>query len=156
MRTNVLRVTIRAGAIRRFVSLTLIGAFLCSAFTGCSRKFWREQAEKDAYNAIAERMTDQRWALPRVNTTPDVNSRFYDPNDPDCGPLPPDDPAAHDYMRFVNGKRGYKSWHKLGTSLSIENPHWLAPFGIQMTGAGDPVPVHNQVQLKEITLQDAL
>lgn len=156
MRTNALRVTIRDAAVRRFVSLCLIGFFACATFSGCSRKFWREQAEKDTYDAIAERMNDQRWALPRINTTPDVNSRFYDPNDPDCGPLPPDDPAAHAYMHSVNGKRGYKSWHKLGTSLSVENPHWLAPYGIQMTEAGDPVVMHNQVQLKKLKLQDAL
>lgn len=108
--------------------LVLIGLLLISS--GCSRAFWRRQSERDAYEAISERMTDPRWQVPRFELTPDADSRFYDPYDPDQPPLPPDDPAAHAYMHCVDGMSGYKSWHKFGDSFSIENPHWLAKYGV--------------------------
>lgn len=104
--------------------LTILGT------SGCSRAFWRQQADQDAYEAISQRMTDPRWQLPRFNLMPDPDSRFFDPHDPDSPPLPPDDPAAHTYMHCVDGMSGYKSWHKLGDSFIIENPHWLAKYGV--------------------------
>jgi hypothetical protein len=70
---------------------------VCLLSAGCSRAFWRKQADRDSYNVIAEKMTDPRWVLPRVDVTPDVRSRFFDPYDLDKPPLPPDDPAAHEY-----------------------------------------------------------
>ena len=125
---------------------------------GCSRKFWREQAEKDTYNAVAEKLDDQRWTVPRTSITPDKRSRFYDPYDPDQAPLPPDDPAAQKFMRCANGIKGYKSWHKFGDTISVENPQWLEPFGVSLDGNGDidPVTAHSSVALKEITLEEAI
>jgi outer membrane protein TolC len=101
---------------------------VCLLSAGCSRAFWRKQADRDSYNVIAEKMTDPRWVLPRVDVTPDVRSRFFDPYDLDKPPLPPDDPAAHEYLHNVAGMKGYKSWHKLGDTLTVENPQWLEPF----------------------------
>ena len=125
---------------------------------GCSRRFWREQAEKDTYHAVSEKLDDQRWAVPRTSITPDKRSRFYDPYDPDASPLPPDDPAAHKFMHNANGIKGYKSWHKFGDSISVENPQWLEPFGVTLDGNGDvdPVSAHTSVELKEITLEEAI
>ena len=97
---------------------------------GCSRSFWRKQADREVYSLLPEKMTDPRWALPRFDVTPDPASRIFDPYPPDKGPLPPDDPAAHQYMHWVNGMRQSRSWHKFGHSLSIENPQWLEPFGL--------------------------
>jgi len=123
--------------------------------TGCSRRFWRQQAERDTYEAVSAKLNDPHWAVPRIDLQPDSRSRFHDPYDPDCEPLPPDDPAAHQSMHCVSGRKGYKNWHKLGTALSIENPHWLSSFGVLMENA-DPVHGHNQVQLEDITLQQAI
>lgn len=109
-------------------TLFLVGLSLVSS--GCSRAFWRQQADRDAYEAISQRMTDPRWQVPRFELTPDADSRFYDQYDADTPPLPPDDPAAHAYMHCVDGMSGYKSWHKFGDSFSIENPHWLAKYGV--------------------------
>lgn len=72
---------------------------------------------------------DPRWDLPRVTVDADVRSRFYDPYDLTKPPLPPDDPAAHEYMHMVDGMAGYKSWHKYGQLLSVENPQWLENIG---------------------------
>lgn len=124
----------------------------------CSRTFWRTQADEETYQAITEHLTDQRWAVPRIDITPDPRSRFYDPYDPDSAPLPPDDPAAHVYMHWVDGWEGYKCWHKFGDMMSVENPQWLAQFGMtpemidEKTGRiTEPVP-----QLEEVSLQEAV
>jgi|GEM_PF-226249 len=100
------------------------------ASSGCSRNFWRTQADFDAYNLLSQKQFDPHWVVPRTTVEPDPRSRFYDPYDKDMPPLPPDDAAASRYMEWVNGIRGYKSWHKFGRLMSVENPQWLANFGI--------------------------
>ncbi len=95
---------------------------------GCTRMFWRSQADFDTYNLLMQKTQDPRWDLPRVTVDADVRSRFYEPFDPDRPPLPPDDPSAQQYMRVVDGMPGYKSWHKLGESLTVENPQWMNNF----------------------------
>ncbi len=110
-------------------------------------------------------MMNERWVVPRVDLTPDPRSRFYDPYDPDSPPLPPDDPAANQYMHWVDGMLGYQSWHKFGQTLTVENPQWLENFGIPMEtaycgpeadysyegGYSRPVPV-----IEELTMGDAI
>lgn len=140
---------------RRCMAWLMLGSMGLSSLSGCSRQFWRKQADKDSYNAVAEKLSDPHWQVPRIELTPDTRSRFYDPYDPDKEPLPPDDPAAHSLMHCVNGRKGYKNWHKLGTSFAIENPQWLAPYGISVNGP-DPVEGHSQVQLLKVNLPQAM
>jgi len=156
---NAVPLTHRSGRVaksrwRRWVT----GALLIASLPGCSRQFWRRQADMDVYDAEAQKLNDPRWAVPRVDLTPDPRSRFFDPYDPDKPPLPPDDPYAHQYMHCVDGWEGYKGWHGFGDTMSVENPQWLANFGItsdmidpetgQYTGA---LPA-----LKNLTLQQAV
>ncbi|MFO1002591.1 MAG: TolC family protein [Planctomycetaceae bacterium] len=140
---------------RRFMTWLVLGSMSIPGMSGCSRQFWRKQADKDSYNAVAEKLNNPHWQVPRMELTPDPRSRFFDPYDPDKEPLPPDDPSAHELMHCVNGKKGYKGWHKFGTSFAIENPQWLQPYGIQMNGV-DPVEGHSQVQLLEVNLPQAM
>ena len=116
-------------SIRRHACLAV---FACSLVlnSGCSRSFWRSQADFDGYNLLSQKQFDPHWVLPRTTVEPDARSRFYDPDDRDKPPLPPDDPAASRYMEWVNGMRGYKSWHKFGQNMTVENPQWLANFGL--------------------------
>ena len=133
----------KSRSIRRQVNCLAVlacAAFLCC---GCSRSFWRSQADFDAYNLLSQKQFDSHWVIPRTSIEPDQRSRFYDPFDRDLPPLPPDDPAASRYMEWVNGIRGYKSWHKFGRSISVENPQWLANFGIA------PDSFHDSYQLSD-------
>ena len=114
----------RAAALLLLASASL-------AVSGCTRTFWRLQADSDVYDIVVEKMTDPRWAVPRIELPPDAASRFAYPYDQDYGPLPPDDPAAHLYMHRPWFFKGYSSWHEYGTALAIENPHWLVPFGLE-------------------------
>lgn len=110
----------------------LVGLLLMSAVTpsGCARKYWREQADDITYDIIESKQKDPRWTLPRIDLQADPRSRFFDPNDPDCPPLPPDDPYAHEYMHWAYGMRGYKHWHEFGDTQTVENPYWLEAFGL--------------------------
>lgn len=132
---------------------------LCAgSTTGCSRTFWRDQADRDSYHAITEKLNDPRWALPRIDVTANPESRFYDPYNPDFEPLPPDDSAAAVYMRWVDGWQGYKGWHKFGQALTVENPQWLASFGMSTENV-DPLTgelVGPLPELTDVTLPQAV
>lgn len=116
-----------ASRSRAFLMLGLSASVLSLA--GCTRHFWRTQADFDTYNLITlKQLFDPRWQLPRQTVEADPRSRYYDPFDLDREPLPPDDPVARQYMDWVYGMRGYRSWHKFGQLMSVENPNWLAQF----------------------------
>ena len=140
---------------RRRLVLMLAGLTGISSISGCSRQFWRTQADRDSYAAIGEKVNDAHWEIPRYEVNPDSRSRFYDPYDPDKPPLPPDDPTAHEFMHSVNGRKGYKNWHKLGVSFSLENPQWLSPYGLYPEGV-DPVQAHSKLQLLKVSLPAAM
>ncbi|MGE3316899.1 MAG: TolC family protein [Planctomycetaceae bacterium] len=124
--------------------------------SGCSRPFWRKQADLDSYTLAYEKQNDPLWDVPRVEILPDPSSRFYDVYDPDCGPLPPDDPAAHVYMHCPGGFAGSSYWHKIGTSLAIENPHWLDPFGLAEPSEQTTAEPASQRKIENLTLSQSI
>lgn len=92
---------------------------------GCSRDWYRRDADREVYGAIAER-NGGPWELPRTDITPAPESRLANPVNPVCPPMPPDDPAAHAYMIEADGIPGYPFWTKNGIALSNENDIWFA------------------------------
>lgn len=102
----------------------LAAAVLAIGATGCTRTKYRLQADRDAYAAIAERNNNPAWATRDYNIELDPRSRYYDPYDQDHPPMPMDDPAAHDYMRCVSGRRGWSHWGDNGFRPDFENPGW--------------------------------
>ncbi|MCA9085231.1 MAG: TolC family protein [Planctomycetaceae bacterium] len=132
-----------------------LACVMVSGLAGCSRHFWRTQADQDTYRAISEKLGDPRWMLPRMDLTPDPRSRFFDPYDPDCAPLPPDDPSAHRYMHWVSKREGYKGWHKFGDLPTVENPAWLSPYACLLESA-DPVDGHAAVDIPKVKLRDCV
>jgi hypothetical protein len=102
-----------------------VALVLCTLFsTGCSRTFWRRQADIDAYALVREKATHPHWRLPNYTTSVDPRSRMYDPYAIDCPPIPPDDPTAHQLMHCVDNKRGWPFWHDNGDRPYVENPAW--------------------------------
>jgi len=95
---------------------------------GCSRTGTehRLQADREAYDVIAERNVDPRWHAADYSIEIDPRSRYFDPCDPDRPPMPQDDPASHQYMRRVNGIKGWKHWSDNGERVELENPAWRA------------------------------
>ena len=98
--------------------------FAATLFSGCSRPFYRQQADADAYV-----LTDQKANVVGVDPQAyrieiDPRSRMYDPNNPDVEPMPPDDPTSNKYMQCVDCKKGSKCWKCLPKTGYVENPSW--------------------------------
>lgn len=107
-------------------SLGLLAAGAAALLTGCNRTYYRKDADAETYMILGERMFDPRWNLPSRSVIPDERSRMYDFADPDWGPLPPDDPAAHRYMHHPYKLPGYRRWHRRGDLDEIDYGQWLA------------------------------
>jgi len=122
------------------------------ALSGCTRTAYRQRADRQSYQILAQKITDERWAVPELDITPDPRSRFHDPYDPDFPPLPPDDPAAHQYMHRVDGKLGWRHWHRFGDTERVENPDWPVYLGGEpLTSAQGRLP-----NIDKITLERAI
>ena len=104
--------------------MPLLLAFILLASSGCSRTKYRLQADREAYDVIAERNTDPRWAVPDPSIEMDPRSRYHDVHDPDRSPMPLDDPDSHKYMHSVNGIEGWEKWHENGDRVGYENLGW--------------------------------
>ena len=105
-----------------FMSLVIM---LCCA-NGCSRYAYRKAADRQAYQLIQSRQFDHRWDIPDRTVEPESRSRLADLHDPDCGPVPPDDPASECYMRYsFNSRKRVDYWGKRGLAATIDNQQWL-------------------------------
>lgn len=118
-------------ASRRGLTLLLLFAL---ATTGCTRAFYRRQADIDAYSLVREKADHPHWRLDNYTIALDPRSRMYDPFCLDCPPMPPDDPKSHELMHCVDDKRGYPFWHDNGDTAFVENPAW--PEYIEVTEGG--------------------
>jgi hypothetical protein len=105
------------------VLVALLLSILASA-AGCTRAYYRQQAD-DEVNCIidnkAEAVGSQAGQF-RMDIDP--RSRMYDGNDPDCPPMPPDDPASHQLMHCVDCKPGSPCWRHMDTTPYTDNPEW--------------------------------
>lgn len=112
--------------LRVTITLAVFGILFAG---GCSRTHYRKQADQDVYRIVAEKSNDPRWALPGFSIDVDPRSRYYDPHNPDCEPMPEDDPYSHRYMQCVDGKAGYRRWLRNGVTYEVENPQWRERLG---------------------------
>jgi len=94
------------------------------AIGGCSRKAYRLQVDQEVYGVIEDRSIDPQWQADDYGIEIDPRSRYFDPCDPDHPPMPQDDPASHEYMLRVAGKKGWKHWYDNGVRTDLENPKW--------------------------------
>lgn len=104
--------------------ITLALSAILIVANGCSRTRYRREADCEAYQTIAERNVDPRWRAPDYSIEMDPRSRYFDPYNPDCSPMPKDDPASHRYMVCVDGMKGWKHWYDHGSRSKLENPGW--------------------------------
>ncbi|MEO0530606.1 MAG: TolC family protein [Planctomycetota bacterium] len=117
-------------ALRRLCLLALAAV----AAVGCSRSNARLRADRDAYQLIDQKSTVSGGELGQYRIGIDPRSRMFDENDPDCPPMPPDDPVSHRYLECVDGKRGAKCWREAPRTPWVENPNWAAMLPLDPQG----------------------
>ena len=93
----------------------------CLAATGCSRAWYREQADEEVGQVLAEK----GGYLDNGLVDPRPESRLADVYDPDCPPIPPDDPASHQLIHYVDDKDGYDGWHASGDAPTVDAGNWV-------------------------------
>ncbi len=101
---------------------------------GCTRAHYREQADRETYPIIAERVVFPSYDIGRTRLEPAPGSRLEDPFDPDRPPKPPDDPAAARFMARPGGLKGARGWEKDGVTDQIEPPGWEQALGLDERG----------------------
>ncbi|MHC4398216.1 MAG: hypothetical protein ACYTG0_00895 [Planctomycetota bacterium] len=142
----------------------LIGlGLLVATPAGCRRADYRRRADEEVYGLVYDASRDPRWPLENYTIQPDPRSRFYDPYNPDCPPMPPDDPTAHQLMHYVDGKRGGEWDKQYGRTPYVENPVWAQYLPrdengmvvVDRDGAVEIALIHSreyQVQLEDLYL----
>src|SRR5262245_57297960 len=93
----------------RWIAAALLVSIVMTAI-GCTRSYYRKQADAEAnciidHKAVA--VGSQAGEF-RIDVNPE--SRMYDPDDPDCPAMPPDDPISHQLMNCVDCKPGAPCW----------------------------------------------
>ena len=96
---------------------------MVSGLVGCNRAHYRTRADQEVTQLIGEKISDA-MSDPIRSVQVDRSSRMFDPFNPDRPPMPEDDNAAHEYMKVVNGKKGYPLWDVNGRTNTAENPIW--------------------------------
>jgi hypothetical protein len=80
------------GRYRRAIWAAL--AILLAGAGGCTRSFYRESADREVNDILAEKDKYPQWKIEQYHVYPDARSRYADPTNPDRPPMPPDDEAA--------------------------------------------------------------
>lgn len=113
---------------RRRITLCflVVAATLLAQTSACHRSYYRRQADTDATKLISEKASDPHWALPDRSIEVDPRSRMAHPFSADHPPMPPDDPASHEFMHRVDNKPAYPHWGANGELDQVENPDWLS------------------------------
>lgn len=95
-----------AQTIRCFLVLSLATALATAS--GCTRRFFREQADRQAEEVLTEKDCPQ-WKIEDWHVYPNPLARFGDPSNPDHPPMPFDDPGAKNLSPNPQrpGKWGY-------------------------------------------------
>jgi outer membrane protein TolC len=82
----------RSSRLAPVLLLLLAGLVVCA---GCTRRFFRENADREVSSVLAEKDTDG-WKIEQYHVYADPRARFADISDPDHPPMPPDDPGAQE------------------------------------------------------------
>lgn len=123
----------RYGIILHFLISTFL-VMIIFFLSGCSRTHHRMKADRDANILIQERLTGPKWSLQDYTINTDPRSRYHDPFDPDCEPMPEDDPVSHQLMHCVDGKRNGDDCGKNGYTDWTENPMWAQYLIVDQEG----------------------
>src|SRR6185295_9137437 len=88
--------------------LAILSAVIFTSASGCTRSYYRQQADREVTHILNQKNMPGRWGLPDFRLEYDPRSRYFDPTNPDHPPMPPDDPNSHVFMHVVDGMKGAK------------------------------------------------
>ncbi len=108
--------------LRRLFRLVLC-FFVVWAASSCSRQHYRCKADKEAYQLLNSATKEACLDIKDYRLGVDCRSRMFDGADPDCEPMPKDDPLSHRRMHCVDGKCGVGHWNDRCTKCA-ESPSW--------------------------------
>ncbi len=97
MDASMQKVTLRKGGSRgrRTCRAVVVGLAFLIALGGCTRAFYRKQADKEVNDVLKEKDQYAEWKIEQFHVYPDARARFAEPNNPDRTPMPPDDEPAY-------------------------------------------------------------
>jgi hypothetical protein len=142
----------RQAAVGRATRLALVVVCLASGTLGCSRAFYRRQADRDVAEIYAEKRAEEAFTLPPLPWVGvDPRSRFFDPSPDDCPALPDPVPRLNAYrlppLKSGDPQRsagildddpaagGGEMERGPGGELPIESPSDAAPEGVPLPEA---------------------
>ncbi len=121
----------------RWLSLLLVVVLVAP---GCTRKFFRERADKDVVGLLTEKNVFPAWQIQNWQVYPDPRARFADPSRPDRPPYP-----ADDYASRVLTPNPQAPTQRAGAGIfeGTEYVNMLAAWDTKnrQTDAGDPEPL---------------
>ena len=91
---------------------------------GCSRRYYREFADRDVYRIEQQREFDWRWDIPDRPVEADPDTRIGDKHDPDHQPIVPDDPGARPFQVTAGRSLEFVGWKKRGIQ-PVEDLSWM-------------------------------
>lgn len=107
-----------------YLRVALIAALALTSATSCTRPYYRRQADREVNCIIDHKAMAVGEAPGQYRIDVDPKSRMFDPNSPDCPPMPPDDPISHQLMHCVDCKPGAPCWRHAGHTPFVDNPSW--------------------------------
>lgn len=107
------------------VSAVVVVLLVAIALTvGCSPSFYRRQADAEVDCIVDNKSVAVGLPPGSFRIDVDPRSRMYDPSNPDCPPMPPDDPISHELMICVDCKAGSPCWRHAKKTPYAQNPTW--------------------------------
>ena len=82
------------GQFRRRLVCFFLASGLVLALGGCTRGFYRRQADKEVADVLNEKDKYPEWKIEQYHVYADPRARFANPDNPDRPPMPPDDDPA--------------------------------------------------------------
>lgn len=119
----------RRQRLRALLALGGLCAVLFTTASGCTRTYYRKQADREVTHILNQKNMPGRWGLPNFRLEYDPRSRYFDPTNPDHPPMPPDDPNSHVFMHVVDGMKGAKNYHVDGDLKFVQSPYWRQQLG---------------------------
>jgi hypothetical protein len=102
----------------------MVAVSLLISPAGCTRRHYRRQADREVNCIIDNKSKAVGIAPGEFRIEMDPRSRMFDASNPDCPPMPPDDPISHQLMNCVDCKPGSPCWKHMGKTLYAENLTW--------------------------------